>query len=754
MNANQRPRRRSHAVALLAGMVAAALVVPAPARATENEPLPETLPSFNESPGCDDLDGIRGPFASKSGLLEMSERIYGPWAHFYGRSIQSVWEQLVPVQLPGQSKTLYVHQRVLPPFQQVLDNLAAEAANGNTYAITSNTWSWSRYTIPPTRKLSFHTVGAAIDVNSPANPYRSDNVLITNMPAWFVEAWTSAGWCWGGDWQSIKDPMHFSWKGPIHTPGYEMPPPQPPLVPPAAFSATVDLGVGLLDDDRFPHLVADLDRDGAVDVVRLQPLGSLIAVVVTLARYGFHQPQIWARTPVAPTDSGATPALADLTGDGRPDLLYLLDDGGSLAIEIFAMGQSGFAPPTMIATPIPFDAEAAYIFEDHDNDGDTDIYVVSPGGPAHLTVWEGSGYGATLVDLDLQVPFAGHRFTTGDRDVDGKVDLFALGDGGTLTIHKGASGMASALTVPTSIPSGSGLIAGSDLDGDGHTDLLIVTPQGQATLRRGGASTHDPGIWYRLRDSDVSWNLGCVTSSMSAGADGVDVGLVDRATGVWCLRGAFGELTSFYFGNPGDYPFMGDWDCDGVDTPGLYRQSDGYVYLRNSNSQGNADIKYFFGNPGDIPLAGDFDGDGCDTVSLYRPATTTFYVINTLGSDDQGLGTADTSYVFGNPGDKPFAGDFDADGTDTFGLHRESTGLMYFRNTHTQGPADHQFIYGNPGDRIVAGDWNNNNTDTPGLYRPNSITFYLRYQNAAGAADATITFGESHWLPISGRFGV
>ena len=46
----------------------------------------------------------------------------------------------------------------------------------------------------------------------------------------------------------------------------------------------------------------------------------------------------------------------------------------------------------------------------------------------------------------------------------------------------------------------------------------------------------------------------------------------------------------FYFGNPGDYPFMGDWDCDDVDTPGLYRQSDGYVYLRNSNTQGIADV--------------------------------------------------------------------------------------------------------------------------------------------------------------------
>jgi hypothetical protein len=65
---------------------------------------------------------------------------------------------------------------------------------------------------------------------------------------------------------------------------------------------------------------------------------------------------------------------------------------------------------------------------------------------------------------------------------------------------------------------------------------------------------------------------------------------------------------------------MGDWNCDGVQTPGLYRQSDGFVYLRNSNTQGVADITFFFGNPGDVPIAGDFNGNGCDTVSIYRPS--------------------------------------------------------------------------------------------------------------------------------------
>ena len=98
------------------------------------------------------------------------------------------------------------------------------------------------------------------------------------------------------------------------------------------------------------------------------------------------------------------------------------------------------------------------------------------------------------------------------------------------------------------------------------------------------------------------------------------------------------------------------------------------MYLRNSNTQGIADIKFFFGNPGDVPIAGDFNGDGFDTVSIYRPSNQTFYIINKLGSGDQGLGAADFSYVFGNPGDKPFVGDFNGNGVETAGLHASRRG--------------------------------------------------------------------------------
>ena len=228
------------------------------------------------------------------------------------------------------------------------------------------------------------------------------------------------------------------------------------------------------------------------------------------------------------------------------------------------------------------------------------------------------------------------------------------------------------------------------------------------------------------------------------------VGVVDPTSGHWTLRDENTNTKTIVYGNPQDVPFMGDWDCDGVDTPGLYRRSDGFAYLRNSNTAGVADITFLFGNPDDLPLVGDFDGDGCDTLSIYRPSEARIYVINRLGSDGGGLGAADSSYLFGNPGDVPVAGDWDANGTDSPGLRRPSDGFVYLRNSNTTGIADISYFFGDPGDLPVAGDWDDDGTDTFGLFRSSASTFYLKNTHSTGVADLSFSLGSG--TPVAGAF--
>ncbi len=225
------------------------------------------------------------------------------------------------------------------------------------------------------------------------------------------------------------------------------------------------------------------------------------------------------------------------------------------------------------------------------------------------------------------------------------------------------------------------------------------------------------------------------------------VGVHDERTGVFALHAG---PAPFYFGNPKDIPYAGDWNCDGVTTLGLYRVSTGFLFLRNSNTQGIADVEIYYGDPGDLPIAGDWDGDGCETVGIFRPSEGRFYLRN---ANTQGI--ADVSAEFGKAGDMPIAGDWDGDGIDTYGVYRPSNQMVYLANDAANPVVDIEFSYSGaaPGDRIVAGDWDGDGDDTVGVFRPDDATFYLRDTYTQGSANIVIPLGEAHMTPVAGFWG-
>jgi hypothetical protein len=295
--------------------------------------------------------------------------------------------------------------------------------------------------------------------------------------------------------------MHFSWMGPLPSPGYEMPPPQPPLVAAASFTAALSIPVGLPTDDAGTELVADVDRDGAADVVRLETVAGTgqVTLRAAVARFGFEACRPISVTAVAPEDPELPAYLEDLTADGRPDLLYLGRDGAHLALEVFASAHGEAMARSTITTGVPVEPGDNYLFDDHDRDGALDLYVIRAGNPARLEIWEGPGLATLMTEAELGVPSTGQRFDVADRDFDGTPDLFAFGADGRLTLHTAATGFAAAAPVATGVVA-AGVLSLHDLDGDGHPDAFVVHPDGSVTSRRGGASTHDPGVWYELTD--------------------------------------------------------------------------------------------------------------------------------------------------------------------------------------------------------------------------------------------------------------
>ena len=297
-----------------------------------------------------------------------------------------------------------------------------------------------------------------------------------------------------------------------------------------------------------------------------------------------------------------------------------------------------------------------------DEDGETDFVPT-----IRLTRTTGSGVGTASVPVKMKnsAPVIDKFLITDAVGI--PKTTFNLGEVTKVTIEIGDSGVNDTHEVRISWQ-------------DGTPDFYRVVP-GTGSAKRTFTATHryavaaPQTITAIIDDGEggtVSKDAATIFIIAGGGAELETVGLVDPTTGFWSLRNSGGDVTSFFYGNPGDFPVIGDWDCDGDETPGMYRQSDGFVYLRNSNTQGVADIKFFFGDPGDIPIVGDTDGDGCDTVSIYRPSQSKVFVINKLGENNGGLGAAELEYFFGNPGDKPFVGDFNGNGV---GDHRFASGV-------------------------------------------------------------------------------
>lgn len=74
------------------------------------------------------------------------------------------------------------------------------------------TWGYACRPIAGTSIPSNHSQGAAVDINAPTNPRRSDRRLVTNMPPWMVNLWKGHGFRWGGNF-AWPDAMHYEFMG-------------------------------------------------------------------------------------------------------------------------------------------------------------------------------------------------------------------------------------------------------------------------------------------------------------------------------------------------------------------------------------------------------------------------------------------------------------------------------------------------------------------------------------------------------------
>ncbi|MEW5883563.1 MAG: VCBS repeat-containing protein [Armatimonadota bacterium] len=243
---------------------------------------------------------------------------------------------------------------------------------------------------------------------------------------------------------------------------------------------------------------ADIDGDGDQDLVvgRGAPAGGGDGVNV-LSNDGtgrFTIIQSFASVPGAYTNSYAV-ALADVDGDGRPDLISGGATNGSPTYGVIAVrrNQGGsFGAPTLYNLApwsfTPYDIKAA----DVDGDGWLDVLATTPSGRAVdgwnlLTNDATGGFGNPIFRHAAKWTY---EVDAVDVDDDGDRDVVTVGhDSSVITVHENRGD--GTFQLPPLYAIGTlarGLEAG-DLDNDGDLDLVAVSGSGGHILRNHGDGT-------------------------------------------------------------------------------------------------------------------------------------------------------------------------------------------------------------------------------------------------------------------------
>jgi len=192
---------------------------------------------------------------------------------------------------------------------------------------------------------------------------------------------------------------------------------------------------------------------------------------------------------------------------------------------------------------------------------------------------------------------------------------------------------------------------------------------------------------------------------------------------------------SFVYGNPTDRPVMGDWNGDGIDTPGVVRGD--HWYLSNTFNA-TVDYSFAYGIAGDKLVVGDWNGDGTDTPGVVRGHY--WFLSNSFG------GTGDYIFGYGNDSDLAIVGDWDGNGTDTPAVIR---GDEWWLSNDFSGGVATFFKYGIAGDKFIAGDWDADGVDSPGAVR--NASWYLS-NVFGGTGDFIFVYGLASDTPFAGDF--
>jgi uncharacterized protein (TIGR03437 family) len=215
--------------------------------------------------------------------------------------------------------------------------------------------------------------------------------------------------------------------------------------------------------------LADLNGDGKPDIIWTDLGGSAVYILLNSGN----------GIPLAPVSyavgsSPAATAVADVNGDGKPDLI--VQDANGIEV-LLGTGNGAFGKPQASGASGQLPASAIAV-GDFNGDGKRDVAALTPNGGVSILL--GNGAGTFTAGTSVQIPGGSMAasLVAVDFNLDGKLDLAVSynpqngGQAGSVMVllGDGEGGFQTSSTL--TLPGTAGGLAAADLNNDGKPDLL------------------------------------------------------------------------------------------------------------------------------------------------------------------------------------------------------------------------------------------------------------------------------------------
>jgi hypothetical protein len=386
-----------------------------------------------------------------------------------------------------------------------------------------------------------------------------------------------------------------------------------------SFSPLIEYPLGVVMVS--PRSVADVNGDGKLDLVAV-----LDGTAVVLLGNGDG-----TLAPPAACSAGlsaGTATVADLDGDGHPDLA--VTEGAEGVAVLLGHGDGTFAPP--VANPTGL-ATGGVAVADVNGDAAPDL-VTQAYGNVYVLLNQGGGAFAPAVSYSLTASSFG-ALAVGDLNGDGSADVAVVEQTGyspsttygvEVLFNHGDGTFAPPVTIPTG--NASTMVEIADLNGDGKLDLVT---DGVSVLMGHGDGTFAPSVEYHdsvflgyLAVGDVNGDGELDLAGGYGGQGSVQV-LLNRGDGTFPV--VLGPPLALS-GAP-----VAEADFDGDGKPDLAYASISRAGVLFGNGDGTfIDAELVATGAPLSPVAADIDGDGRPDLAFVDQAALLVYVMRNQGN--------------------------------------------------------------------------------------------------------------------------